>query len=127
MTCPPFGEGIARQFRFTRKEIEMTEFDRSIARARENNCPSLANRIAKEKRMASALVREALKRGYMLSVYDCEEWTVIKSRSYREVMNALFTTDDDRILLRDAAGTACGSFWLVYGNCGYDVVCDYSD
>jgi hypothetical protein len=105
----------------------MTEFDKSIARARDNGHHALANRIGKEKRIASMLVREALRRGFMLSVYDCEEWTVIKSRDYREVMSALFTTDDDRILLRDSEGKSHGHFWLVYGNCGYDVICDYSD
>jgi hypothetical protein len=71
------------------------------------------------------LVKEALKRGYTVSVYDSEEWTVNKSTNENEIREALFTTDMDTLKLRHADGSNIGNILLVYGNDGPDVVSDY--
>src|SRR5262245_58799249 len=89
-----------------------TEFDRWIAARKASGNLATAKRIGDEKRMASALVKAALKRGFRLSVNDGEEWTVIRSLSYWKVMAALFTTDMDYLKLVDGNGKGHGTFML---------------
>jgi hypothetical protein len=105
---------------------EMTNFTTYAERARREGHLDLAKRIETEGRICSRLVKHALASGYTVSVNDSEEWTVIKSTSYREVMEALFTTDQDTLLFRDADGNRLGTVLLVYGNDGYDVMADMS-
>jgi hypothetical protein len=85
---------------------------------------------AGEARAARKLVKAALAAGYTISVNDGEEWTVKRSTSAKAIIDALATTDSDRLLLRDPAdGEAIGSFWLIYGNdpSGDELISDHSD
>ena len=52
-----------------------------------------------------------------------------QSTNAREIIDALATTGEDTLRLRDADGTAIGSFWLIYGNDpdGSELFSDYSD
>jgi hypothetical protein len=104
----------------------MSEFTKAIKKARENGETALAHRIGMERTMCSALVKAALERGLLCSVYDGGEWTVKKSAKYSEIMNALFTTDSDVLQIRNAQGESMGRFDLIYGNDGFDVVADYT-
>jgi len=79
-----------------------------------------------ERKIIRKIVTDAVKAGYTISVFDCEEWTVKRSQDITKIMRAIMTTDDDTLAFRDADGTPVGKVWLVYGNDGYDVVCDYT-
>jgi hypothetical protein len=110
------------------KEKSMTiAIDRYIAQALEKGETKLARRLRNEKRMASALVRACLTRGYTVSLHNGEDWEISHSRNYRELMAALFSTDEETVVIRETDGRKVGWFFLVYGNSGYDVVSDYAD
>ncbi|WP_353645714.1 hypothetical protein [Mesorhizobium sp. WSM2239] len=103
----------------------MTGFDKYIAEATD---PALRKRIEIEKQMAEALVDTCLERGFVISVYDGEEWAIKRSGDKAAIMAELFATDDDQVVIRRKEdGRHLGWFHLVYGNCGYDVVSDHSD
>lgn len=108
-----------------------TGFDEAIADARtpghRNYSPELYFRIRAEKRMATALVTASIQRGFTVSVNDGGEWVVKRSTNKAEIMAALFSTDEDQIVIRDQDGNRSGWFQLIYGNDGHDVVSDYSD
>jgi hypothetical protein len=104
----------------------MNDFNRAIKEAKTRGENSLARRIDAERRICSAIVKYALRNEMLVSVCDGEEWTVKKSDKYRVVMNALFSTDEDILQLRNKAGENLGRFMLIYGNDGYDVVSDYT-
>ena len=79
-------------------------------------------------RKAKKLVNAILKAGHTVSLFDCEEWTVKKSTDRVECYKALWTTDDDQIIARDADGKKLGWFWLVYGNAedGCELIADHT-
>lgn len=79
--------------------------------------------------VARRLVKAALAAGYAISVNDGEEWTVKRSTKAKAVLEALATTGEDVIRIRDADGVACGSFYLVWGNAddGSELISDHSD
>jgi len=92
--------------------------------SREN---ALKNRIALEKSIVRRIVKDALAKGYVVSLNDGEEWTVRQSSNYTEINKALFSVDEETLRFRDAKhGIAVGAVFLVYGNDGFDVICDYS-
>ena len=87
---------------------------------------NLKTRIAIEQKIVRRVVKDALAAGYNVSVYDGEEWTVKRSGSYTKIRDALFSTDEDTIRLRDKDGNDLGVIRFIYGNDGYDVIADYS-
>lgn len=84
-----------------------------------------------EKKILELIVDNALKLGYVISVYDGGETTVIKSEDRAKILDALMTTDEDvmRFYSADEKGEfkRRGSVNLIYGNDGYDVIADHSD
>tara|TARA_R110000868_G_scaffold102492_2_gene282171 strand:- start:1392 stop:1709 length:318 start_codon:yes stop_codon:yes gene_type:complete len=79
---------------------------------------------------ARKLVNNILSRDYTISVNDGEEWTVVDSRLEAKIMDALMTTDEDRIKFKDPLDyKTLGNFYLVYGNdpSGKEVISDYTD
>lgn len=74
-----------------------------------------------------ALVSEALRRGYKVSVHDGEVWAVNRSTNRDDIIHAMGETDSDMVRLRDTAGNVVGSFTLVYGNDPGETVSDYTD
>ena len=79
--------------------------------------------IAVERQIVTALIDHALAEGYELSVDDGEEqhpWTTDRAAVIDNIMEA----DEDRLYLR-RDGHAAWVF-LVYGNEGWTVICDYS-
>jgi hypothetical protein len=74
-----------------------------------------------------AIVTDALKAGYTISVYDGEEYCLKRSTVLVDILGALCSTDDDRLYFR-APGEekAFGWAWLVYGNEPGVVVSDYT-
>ena len=79
-----------------------------------------------EARIIRTLINRALSRGYSISVYDGEEFTVKRSRDAAEVFAALDTTGQDALVLRDADGRKVGTVSLVY-NGDDTVIADHTD
>lgn len=69
---------------------------------------------AAEAATARKLVDVILARGYAISVSDGAEWTVKRSTDKDVIIEALATTGEDCIVMRNADGEKLGSFWLVY-------------
>jgi len=86
----------------------------------------LQTRINIEHKIVSRIVKDALANDYKVSVYDSEEYVLKRSQSYKAIMAACFSTDDDTLVIRDNEGEYLGSIALIYGNCGYDVISDYT-
>jgi hypothetical protein len=101
-------------------------FEAAARRAQEKGSRALARRIRIEGKIVGTVVREGLKRGWTVSVYDSEEWTLKRSTDRLAIMDALFTTDMDTIRFRDAEDNNMGFVFFVYGNSGYDVINDYA-
>jgi hypothetical protein len=88
--------------------------------------PGVRKRIAVERRIVLALIDRALDEGYELSVYDGDHaylWT----RDRDAVIADIMETDDDYLRVRKRANDGTlGWVRLVYGNDGWDVICDYT-
>ena len=85
--------------------------------------PGVRKRMSIERQIVLALIDLSLAEGYELAVNDGEEqyaWT----RDRDEVIADIMNTDSDWLYRRKGGQTA----WvhLVYGNDGWDVICDYS-
>jgi len=78
-----------------------------------------------ERQIVRCLVQSAIIKGYKVSVMnDSQEGYFVKdSRVVAEVMGQLFQMDEDRVCFTKDGKHAW--VWLVYGNDGYDVICDY--
>lgn len=84
--------------------------------------PVVRKRIATERKIVLAIIDKALAEGFELSVDDGEEtypWTTDR----KTVIDAIMNTDEDWLRLRK--GDLHGTIFLVYGNSGWDVICDY--
>jgi len=85
-----------------------------------------------ERHVIGTFVQTALARGHNISVNDGEETTLWNSRDAKEIMGALAATDEDHLYV-DAVKVPdggrpvmlLGEVFCVYGNSGYDVICDY--
>jgi len=85
--------------------------------------PGVRERVAIERRIVTALIDRALAEGYELSVDDGDSqhpWTTNRT----EVIDNIMEADEDRLYLRKDGHTA--GVLLVYGNSGWDVICDYN-
>ncbi|WP_369933934.1 hypothetical protein [Xanthomonas tesorieronis] len=79
-----------------------------------------------ERTLATALVDRALAEGLLVSVFDGGELVVSRSNDRTEVLEALASTDEDRLTLRNPDGSIFGRVWLIWGN-GADLFSDWSD
>jgi len=87
--------------------------------------------IAKRQRIERAIVRrtvkDALAAGYTLDVDDGgEDLAVEGAKTLKATLDALLNTDEDYLILRRLESGAKGWVRFVYGNDGWDVICDYS-
>jgi ABC-type thiamine transport system substrate-binding protein len=82
-----------------------------------------------ERRTATRLVAAALAAGYTVSVYDGEEYTVKRSRESKKILEALASTEEDTLLIRDSAGERIGALMLIWGNdqTGEELIADHTD
>jgi len=86
-----------------------------------------------ERRIIKGLVSRALGRGYVVSVNDGEEWSLVRSSSSSAICASIGLTDTTTLVFRDGARrddagrlARVGSVFLVHGN-GDEVVCDCTD
>jgi hypothetical protein len=77
-----------------------------------------------EKKAAAILVQICLNKSYCVSVYDGGEWVVRDSESLDEIIDALGSTADDKLLITEK-GAQGGFFSLIYGNAPDELVADY--
>lgn len=81
-------------------------------------------RMLIERAVIRRAVTDAIAAGRTVSVDDGEEITVKRSTDLAEIMGAIMSTDEGRLLIHADKGTA--GIYLVHGNDGYDVIADYS-
>jgi hypothetical protein len=79
-----------------------------------------------ENGIANKIIDDALASGYTVSVYDGEEWPVKRSSNKDEIISALNSTGIDQLKFRDSSGEYVGVCALIWGECGYDLVNDYT-
>ncbi len=81
-----------------------------------------------ERRIAEEVITQALAAGFLISVEDGEEITLKKSRGKAKILEAMFTTDEDRLYFTKPGQKEGDSGWVyfVYGNDGWDVINDYT-
>lgn len=82
--------------------------------------------VSVERKIIRNLVKQALDKGYTVSVYDGEDWCLKLSNSVTLIMSSIQSTDSDKLVFRNANKVKIGAVLLVYGN-GDDVISDYSD
>lgn len=90
--------------------------------------PAVKKRQAVEKRIARQVITDAIKDGYSLNVFNGGDTYELPAPStkVKDILGAMFATDDERLYFwKD--GKRCGWVWFVYGNDGWDVVCDHSE
>lgn len=79
-----------------------------------------------EKKIIRALLDDAASAGYVVSVFDGEEWTLKMSSDRKAIEDSIGTTDETVLRFRGADKSLIGSVWLVHGN-DEDVISDLSD
>jgi hypothetical protein len=82
------------------------------------------NRLKLEMQILRKTVKVLLEAGFSLTVFDGEEDTVKQSTSFKEIVAALRTTDEDW-LYTYRNGQKTSFIYLVYGNDPWEVICDY--
>jgi hypothetical protein len=103
-------------------ENEQAAVDSIVARVKQ--IKANRRRIAGEKTVARRVVRDLLAAGYSLSVDDGEETSVKKSTKFKEIVDAMMTTDEDH-LYAHKQGCKTSFVRFVYGNDSWEVICDY--
>ncbi|MBV8895506.1 MAG: hypothetical protein JO051_03265 [Acidobacteriaceae bacterium] len=89
--------------------------------------PSVYKRIGTEEKIARRCTDALLRAGYLLGVNDGEETTIERSSDANAIFHAMFTTDEDYILVyRKGEQEHFGWVRFIYGNDGWDVISDYS-
>lgn len=79
-----------------------------------------------ERRITRALINGAIQRGWSVSVYDGEEWTLRNVCALKTVTDALATTGSDVLHFTKPNMTGAGQVVLIWGN-DEDVISDHSD
>jgi hypothetical protein len=93
---------------------------------------NVQERQAIERRIIAQLIDTALAAGYLVSVFDGEEWAIRFCSNKDAIMKEMFATDEESLSFYSAEKVegkrrCMGVVYLVYGNDGYDVICDHSD
>lgn len=82
--------------------------------------------------MATRLVVECLRRGYVVSVNDGECWTVKKSANQDEILSAMGSTGEDILKVRkpgaepDDVAQFIGVFEFIWGNGPGETIADHT-
>jgi len=80
-----------------------------------------------ERFVVKQIVGRALDKGYLLSVYDGEEYPLRSSDDAEAVMAQLGHCDDEWLWVENEDTRKVGFIYLVYGNDPDEVVADCSD
>lgn len=85
----------------------------------------IAKRQKIEKKIVARIISDAIRAGYSLSVNNGEEIVIRKSRDKAAILAEMFSVDTEHLVYHKD-GVRQGSVFLVYGNDGWDVICDYT-
>lgn len=81
-------------------------------------------RLRLERKIVRKVAQELIAAGYNISVDDGEEVVLKRSQKLIAIMEACFSVDEERFIAHAPDGARSFVFF-VYGNDGYDVICDY--
>ena len=74
------------------------------------------------------LVRFVLKQNMTVSVWDGEEWQVIRSKKFREIVSAVQSVEEATLKIRDESGAVMGKALVSpYGLEPDETVIDWTD
>lgn len=86
----------------------------------------IRQRIVVERAIIRKAVTDIIAAGYALSVdYGEDDVAVSRSSDVAEIMEAIGACDEEWLHVRHTNGKLRGTIALVYGNDGWDVICDY--
>lgn len=85
----------------------------------------LRSRIAIEKKIVSMIVSDAIEQGCKVAVNNGDEDSPIFG-DYADIMRETMHTDEEALIFYKE-GKRVGMVFLVYGNDGFDAVCDHTD
>ena len=90
--------------------------------------PEVVKRQKIEKAIVRRIVRDALKAGYTLNISNGGDGYELPAPTdkYKVANDTLFATDEEHLYFFKE-GKRVGWVFFVYGNSGYDVVCDNTD
>lgn len=86
---------------------------------------NIEQRIAIEKRIVKKVVEDALAAGYDVSVHNGGDDYEYTGTDKKRILEELFACDEEWLCLHKN-GKYVGQVYFIYGNDGYDVICDYS-
>lgn len=78
-----------------------------------------------ERQIARKIIEDAITAGYTIDVYDGGDFPLKDSADIEMILGAMFSTDSDKLYLCKG-GKSVGWVFLVYGECGWDVICDHT-
>ena len=88
---------------------------------------SVQTRQGIERQIIERIVKDALAAGFQITVDDGgDEPSLKRSTDQDAIMAAVMLTDEDRLYYSQPGQPLQGWVRLVYGNDGWDVVCDYT-
>jgi hypothetical protein len=103
------------------------DFARCIAENIEDGDKAYAHRIECWEKHIRFTVEQAIAAGFSIGVNDGEETVLTDCRDVETIMKALFSTDEDYLLLYESGNSDhFGWIWLVYGNGVDEVISDYT-
>jgi hypothetical protein len=73
-------------------------------------------RIETEKAIVKHAIAGLLKLGYLITVNDGEETTLLRSANVDTIFAAMFTTDEDFLFVYDCSRSVFGTVRFIYGN-----------
>ena len=74
-----------------------------------------------------SLIKQAIKAGNTISVWDGEEWQVKRSTGFKAIVEAVKSVEEAQLRLRDANGDITGSAWVsAYGLEDDETIIDHS-
>jgi hypothetical protein len=83
-------------------------------------------RIGQEYQVAEHFVKACMRKGWMISVFDGEAWPLKHSVSVDAILDAMASTDEDMLSVRDWNKKAIGNAFFVYGNSAGELISDHS-
>jgi len=85
------------------------------------------NRRQTEDPIHQKLIRRGLEAGYVVSIFDGEDWSVERSRDEAEILAACLSVSNFiKIRFRTMVGKFVGDAVLIYGD-GDNVISDWTD
>ncbi len=73
------------------------------------------------------IVARAVDKGYLLTVFDGEEFPVMHSEDAEEVLDSLGHCEEEWLYVENASRQKIETIYFVYGNDPDEVVCDCTD